>query len=202
MTGGAATPATQFFAKKLLGEDYDGVVTFEAYDPELAKEELAKSSTDLSQTYTITASDEAGAQCAQCIQQDLAAIGINVEVESVDVNTWSSKLMDQTLQMFINALGTDMLATDSFIQLLLGDTSVYYYPISDELKAKIAEMNAIPSVVERHDLVVEILNDMQVECPIVPLYDTVNYDVYTKGIEGYLPSSAGTYVYYLGKLTK
>ena len=202
VTGGAATPATQFFAKKLLGEDYDGVVTFEAYDPELAKEELAKSSTDLSQTYTITASDEAGAQCAQCIQQDLAAIGINVEVESVDVNTWSSKLMDQTLQMFINALGTDMLATDSFIQLLLGDTSVYYYPISDELKAKIAEMNAIPSVVERHDLVVEILNDMQVECPIVPLYDTVNYDVYTKGIEGYLPSSAGTYVYYLGKLTK
>lgn len=202
VTGGAATPATQFFAKKLLGKDYDGVVTFDAYDPELAKEEIAKTETDLSQTFTLTASDEAGAQCAQCIQQDLAAIGINVEVESVDVNTWSSKLMDQTLQMFINALGTDMLAADSFIQLLLGDTSVYYYPISDELKAKIAEMNAIPSVVARHDLVVEILNDMQVECPIVPLYDTVNYDVYTKGIEGYLPSSADTYVYYLGKLTK
>ena len=202
VTGGAATPATQFFAKKLLGEDYDGVVTFEAYDPELAKEELAKSETDLSQTFVITASDEAGAQCAQCIQQDLSAIGINVEVESVDTNTWSSKLMDQTLQMFINALGTDMLAVDSFIQLLFGDTSVYYYPISDEMKAKVAEMNAIPSVVERHDLVVELLNDMQVECPIVPLYDTVNYDVYTAGIEGYLPSSAGTYVYYLGKLTK
>lgn len=202
VTGGAATPATQFFAKKLLGEDYDGVVTFEAYDPDLAKEELAKSETDLSQTFVITASDEAGAQCAQCIQQDLSAIGINVEVESVDTNTWSSKLMDQTLQMFINALGTDMLAVDSFIQLLFGDTSVYYYPISDEMKAKVAEMNAIPSVVERHDLVVELLNDMQVECPIVPLYDTVNYDVYTAGIEGYLPSSAGTYVYYLGKLTK
>ncbi len=202
VTGGAATPATQFFAKKLLGEDYDGVVTFEAYDLDLAKEELAKSETDLSQTFVITASDEAGAQCAQCIQQDLSAIGINVEVESVDTNTWSSKLMDQTLQMFINALGTDMLAVDSFIQLLFGDTSVYYYPISDEMKAKVAEMNAIPSVVERHDLVVELLNDMQVECPIVPLYDTVNYDVYTAGIEGYLPSSAGTYVYYLGKLTK
>lgn len=202
VTGGAATPATQFFAKKLLGEDYDGVVTFEAYDPDLAKEELAKSETDLSQTFVITASDEAGVQCAQCIQQDLSAIGINVEVESVDTNTWSSKLMDQTLQMFINALGTDMLAVDSFIQLLFGDTSVYYYPISDEMKAKVAEMNAIPSVVERHDLVVELLNDMQVECPIVPLYDTVNYDVYTAGIEGYLPSSAGTYVYYLGKLTK
>ncbi len=202
VTGGSAEPAKQFFAKKLLGEEYDGVVTFDAYDPELAKEELAKSTTDLSQTYSITTTDEAGAQCAQCIQQDLAAIGINVEVESVDVNTWSSKLMDQTLQMFINALGTDMLAADSFIQLLLGDTSVYYYPISDELKAKVAEMNSIPSVVDRHDLVVEILNDMQVECPIVPLYDTVSYDVYTAGIEGYLPSSAGTYVYYLGKLTK
>ena len=91
---------------------------------------------------------------------------------------------------------------DVTLALLFGDTSVYYYPISDEMKAKVAEMNAIPSVVERHDLVVELLNDMQVECPIVPLYDTVNYDVYTKGIEGYLPSSAGTYVYYLGKLTK
>ena len=94
VTGGAATPATQFFAKKLLGEDYDGVVTFEAYDPDLAKEELAKSETDLSQTFVITASDEAGAQCAQCIQQDLSAIGINVEVESVDTNTWSSKLIE------------------------------------------------------------------------------------------------------------
>lgn len=202
VTGGAAEPANQFFAKKLLGEDYDGAVTFDGYDVELAKEEIAKTEMDLSQTYTITASDEAGSQVAQCIQQDLAEIGINIEVASVDVNTWSSQLMDQTLQMFINALGTDMLATDSFIQLLFGDTSVYYFPISDEMKAKVAEMNAIPSVVERHDLVVELLNDMQTECPIVPLYDTINYDVYTKGIEGYLPSSAGTYVYYLGKLTK
>lgn len=202
VTGGSAEPAKQFFAKKLLGEDYDGVVTFDGYDVELAKEEIAKTEMDLSQTYTLTATDEAGEQVAQCIQQDLAAIGVNVEVASVDVNTWSSQITDQTLQLFINALGTDMLAADSFIQLLLGDTSVYYFPISDEMKAKVAEMNAIPSVVERHDLVVELLNDMQVECPIVPLYDTISYDVYTKGIEGYLPSSAGTYVYYLGKLTK
>lgn len=202
VTGGDAEPATQFFAKKLLGADYDGAVTFDGYDPELAKEEIAETTMDLSQTFTLTATDEAGAQVAQCIQQDLAAIGVNIEVASVDVNTWSSQLMDQTLQMFINALGTDMLAADSFIQLLMGDTSVYYFPISDEMKAKVAEMNSIPSVVERHDLVVELLNDMQTECPIVPLYDTINYDVYTKGIEGYLPSSAGTYVYYLGKLTK
>ena len=111
-------------------------MTFDGYDVELAKEEIAKTEMDLSQTYTITASDEAGSQVAQCIQQDLAEIGVNVEVASVDVNTWSSQLMDQTLQMFINALGTDMLATDSFIQLLLGDTSVYYFPISDEMKAK------------------------------------------------------------------
>lgn len=202
VTGGDAEPATQFFAKKLLGADYDGAVTFDGYDPDLAAEEIAETTMDLSQTFTLTATDEAGTQVAQCIQQDLAAIGINVEVASVDVNTWSSQLTDQTLQMFINALGTDMLAADSFIQLLLGDTSVYYFPISDEMKAKVAEMNSIPSVVERHDLVVELLNDMQTECPIVPLYDTINYDVYTKGIEGYLPSSAGTYVYYLGKLTK
>ena len=202
VTGGAATPATQFFAKKLLGEDYDGVVTFEAYDPELAKEELAKSSTDLSQTYTITASDEAGAQCAQCIQQAPRRHRHQRRGRERRRQHLVLQAHDEMLQMFINALGTDMLATDSFIQLLLGDTSVYYYPISDELKAKVAEMNAIPSVVERHDLVIEILNDMQTECPIVPLYDTINYDVYTKGIEGYLPSSAGTYVYYLGKLTK
>lgn len=202
VTGGDAEPATQFFAKKLLGADYDGAVTFDGYDPDLAAEEIAETTMDLSQTFTLTATDEAGAQCAQCIQQDLAAIGVNVEVASVDVNTWSSQITDQTLQMFINALGTDMLAADSFIQLLLGDTSVYYFPISDEMKAKVAEMNSIPSVVERHDLVVELLNDMQTECPIVPLYDTISYDVYTKGIEGYLPSSAGTYVYYLGKLTK
>ena len=196
---GEGEPATDMFSKKIMG-DLAGSVEFTGYDPELAQELIAQSETDLSQTFTIYTYD--AADVAQCIQQDLAAIGINVEVESVDVNTWSSKLMDQTLQMFINALGTDMLAADSFIQLLLGDTSVYYYPISDELKAKVAEMNSIPSVVDRHDLVVEILNDMQVECPIVPLYDTVSYDVYTAGIEGYLPSSAGTYVYYLGKLTK
>lgn len=195
---GEGTPAVDMFSKKIMG-DMQGSVEFVGYDVDLAKECIAQTETDLSQTFTITTFD--AADVAQCIQQDLAEIGINVEVAEVDVNTWSQGLTDQTLQMFVTGLGTDMLAVDSFIELLMGDSSIYYYPISEELKNKIREMMAIPSTVDRRDACIEIMGDMAEECPIVPLYDKNYFDVYTKGIGGTLPSSTGTYVYYIGDFT-
>lgn len=195
---GEGEPATDMFSKKIMG-DLAGSVEFTGYDPELAQELIAQSETDLSQTFTIYTYD--AADVAQCIQQDLAKIGINIEVGAVDSNTYSQALIDKTAQMFLGAFGTDMLTPDSFVELFLAEGTFYYFPISDELRQKVADMLAIPSIADRRDLVIEIMGDMVEEAPIVPLYDKNSYDVYTKGLGGVLPSSSGTYVYYVGDFT-
>ena len=195
---GEGEPAQDMFAKKVMG-DLAGCVEFTGYDLDLAKEYIAQTEMDLTQTFTITTPD--AADVAQCIQEDLAQIGITTEVAAVDMNTFSQALIDKTAQMFVSAFGTDMLTPDSFEELFLAEGSFYYFPVSDELRQKVADMLAIPSIADRRELVIEIMEDMVEEAPIVPLYDKNNFDVYTKGLGGVLPSSSATYAYYLGDFT-
>ena len=117
------------------------------------------------------------------------------------MNTFSQALIDKTAQMFVSAFGTDMLTPDSFEELFLAEGSFDHFPVSDELRQKVADMLAIPSIADRRELVIEIMEDMVEEAPIVPLYDKNNFDVYTKGLGGVLPSSSATYAYYLGDFT-
>ena len=197
---GAGEPATDMLSKRTMGE-YAGIVDFVGYDLDLAKQCIAESQTDLSQTFELLTFDSPSV--AQCIQEDLKQIGVNVQISQVDANTFFSALTAGTLQLFIVGLGTDLQTCDAFLKLLFGPASIYKYPISDEFKAQVDVLSQkIDAGEDLTDSIRTICEMMAVECPIVPLYDIDYHDVYRTGIGNVLPSSSATYVYYLGDLTR
>ena len=197
---GAGEPATDMLSKRTMGE-YAGIVDFVGYDLDLAKQCIAESQTDLSQTFELLTFDSPSV--AQCIQEDLKQIGVNVQISQVDANTFFSALTAGTLQLFIVGLGTDLQTCDAFLKLLFGPASIYKYPVSDEFKAQVDVLSQkIDAGEDLTDSIRTICEMMAVECPIVPLYDIDYHDVYRTGIGNVLPSSSATYVYYLGDLTR
>lgn len=67
-----------------------------------------------------------------------------------------------------------------------------------------AAAQAVPTITddgERREAVIDVLNQMAVECPWVPLYDTPMYMVYADRVGNVQGSSAATCVYYFGDMT-
>ena len=93
---------TDYYAQKLMGP-FAGQMEMPGYDPELAAEYLAKSNYDGS-TLEINVTPDM-INIATSIQADLTAIGINTEINNVDTNTWTQKLMDGTVQITLGDMG-------------------------------------------------------------------------------------------------
>ena len=164
VTGGAAEPANQFFAKKLLGEDYDGAVTSMAMTLSLPRKNR-QTEMDLSQTYTITASDEAGSQVAQCIQQDLAELASTSRLRA-----WTAEAPGPASSWTRRSRCSSTPSAPTCSPPTASSSCSWAIPRCttshlrrDEGQGRRDERH--PSVVERHDLVVELLNDMQTEWP-------------------------------------
>lgn len=85
------TPASDFFAKKLLG-DMAGKVPAIQYDPEKAAEYLAQSNYNGEELEINVTS--AYVNIATSIQADLAAIGVNTVINTLDANSWTAKIDD------------------------------------------------------------------------------------------------------------
>ena len=196
---GTGSPSVDMCSKKVMGE-YAGIVDFVGYDLDLARECIAQSKTDLSQTFEIMTFDSANV--AQCIQEDLKKIGVSVEVSTVDANTFFSAVESGSLQMFVVGLGTDMQNVQLMLPLLFGPDSTYSFSVSDDFKAGIARLDeCVAAGGDPHDAIADVCSRMAVECPIVPLYDVNYHDVYRREVGNVSPSSSGTYVYYFGDYT-
>jgi len=199
VTEGVGVVAENMFARKIMGE-YEDKVPFVGYDPELAKECLAKSEFDYSQPLTIEVFSDDAAAAAQCIQQDLAAIGITVEIAQEDLNTWYNNLMDGGMAMGMVEFGTDMVSVEGMITMFDVDGGGFPFNISEEF---VEETKKVYTVAEedRIELVTGLLQRMVDECPLVPLFDTPFYSVRNKRVGNVLDCSPATYVYYFGDMT-
>ncbi len=195
---GNGSPSTNFFAPKVVGV-YTDAVPFTGYDPELAKECLAKSTADLSATYTISVFDDDSAAVAQCIQQDMAALGINMQVEQIDTNTWFDRLMAGTLEFGLTAMATDMVGLEDMISMFDPDAG-YPFPLSDKLLEMVKTAPYIPDDNERYDAMIELINQLLVECQWTPLYDTPMYMAYNSRVTNINDCGAGTCVFYFADM--
>ncbi|MCC8101034.1 MAG: ABC transporter substrate-binding protein [Clostridiales bacterium] len=196
---GNGEASTNMYSAKIMG-DYSDVAPFTGYDLELAQECLAESSFDLSQTITISVFDSDSASVAQCIQADLAIIGISVEVSQTDSNTFFSNLMSGNLEMGVVAMGTDMVVTEDMLSMFDPDAG-YPFNISDELIEMAQTAPYIEDEEEHAAAVIEMLEQLTVECPWVPLYDTPMYMVYSSRVGNVNDCSSATYVFYFGDMT-
>lgn len=196
---GNGTPSTNFFSPKVMG-DYADKAPFVGYDVELAKECLANTTVDLSQTYEIQVFDATSQSVAQCVQSDLAAIGIKVEVSYVDTNVFFDNLYSGNMQMGITAMATNMVSVEDMMTMFDPDAG-YPFNISDELIEKIQTAPYIQDDAEREAAMIDLLNALNEACPWVPLYDSPYYCVYNNRVGNVLDCCCATYAYYFGDMT-
>ena len=196
---GNGAPCQDLFAAKVSGK-YAGAVSFTGYDLDLAKEEIAKSEADLSRVYTIEVYDADSAAAAQCIQADLAVIGIQTEIVEEEVGTWFDNLMAGNMDFSIAAMGTDMVGTEDMLSIY-NPNGGYPLPVSDELVQMVKNAPTIADDDERYAEVVKTIELAVEEAAWVPLFDAPMYYAYNSSVKGTVDVTAATCVMYVGDMS-
>ncbi len=105
-----------------------GIENYE-YNPELAQSMLNSSGIDLTQTFTIMVNEDntERAEMASLMANYLAQIGMNVTVDRVDFNTYTTRLAADDFQMFIGGVEfKDRVELSSFLSTS-GSTNFFNY---------------------------------------------------------------------------
>lgn len=189
---GEATVTNDLIASRTLG-DLSGAVPMPGYDVEKAKEYLAASNYQEGDVLTLTVVNNTAD--AQCIMDDLKAIGIEIEINQMDLNSFYQSITDGNMGMCILANGAENATTAGLLQNF-SSTRAEDFTFSAECDELIARCSTELDPSKREDLYKEILEIQADFCNIAPLYETNGNICYAKGIEGITEfSAAATYLY-------
>lgn len=201
---GKGNVSTNISSERIMS-DYLGTVDLGGYDVSLAKEYLDKSNYDSNKVFKISiTSDEAA--IAQAVQADLKEIGIETEIEQLDINDWATKIMGGEVEITITQDG-GVTGTPESVLNTFDKTHAYfgkYMATTDEYSTLVQQMKAEKDDSVRKEIVKRGLEIQAELTNSVPLYDTMVNFAYNKEITNITPVSAATNVYYVGdfKLTK
>ncbi len=197
---GVGTPAENLFSTRILG-DLAGKVEMETYNEELAKDYLAKSSYNGEPiTFSITPDVVA---MAQSIQADLHKIGIELEIEQLDGNDWTTKLINKEIQMTIGAFGADIQSAED----VLNSFSQYSYTYGDIMGRTEGFNVAYDKVIATEDEatrdghIVECLQELYNGATLVPLFEATATFAYNTSIGNTAAASGATNIFYIGDYT-
>lgn len=159
------------WAEMLMGE-YAGVTTVVPhYDPELAAQYLADSNysgeTININVYSLREQD------AISMQADLAAIGINSQVNIIDTNTWSEMLLNGTIQITIAEMGVAYSSPQEMMGYFVSSGfygSAGLVATDPEVDAAVALLPTLWDPAELHDATVTALNLFTDNCIAYSLY--------------------------------
>lgn len=197
---GVGTPAENLFSTRILG-DLAGKVEMETYNEELAKDYLAKSSYNGEPiTFSITPDVVA---MAQSIQADLHKIGIELEIEQLDGNDWTTKLINSEIQMTIGAFGVDIQSAED----VLNSFSQYSYAYgavmgrTEGFDVAYDKVIATEDEATRDGHIVECLQELYNGATLVPLYEATATFAYNTSIGNTAAASGATNIFYIGDYT-
>ena len=197
---GVGTPAENLFSTRILG-DLAGKVEMETYNEELAKDYLAKSSYNGEPiTFSITPDVVA---MAQSIQADLHKIGIELEIEQLDGNDWTTKLINNEIQMTIGAFGVDIQSAEN----VLNSFSQYSYAYgaimgrTEGFNVAYDKVIATEDEATRDGHIVECLQELYNGATLVPLYEATATFAYNTSIGNTAAASGATNIFYIGDYT-
>ena len=160
---------------------------------EKAKEYLAKSNYQEGGVLTLTVADKPAD--AQCIMEDLKAVGITVEIEQMDMNSFYQASANGNLGMCIMSNGAE-LATTAGLLLNFSSERGEDFVCTPECDELIAQYRAEPDEAKREVLYQQVLELQAEYCNIAPLYEANGNICYRKGIEGITDYSAvASYLY-------
>lgn len=185
-------------AERVMGK-FAGVVDIGGYDESLAKDYLEKSSYDTSKVFKIIITEQEIA-LAQAVQADLKKIGIETEIEQLDINAWSVKLMGGEAEITITQLGGNASSVESLLSTYAKTHPYFgkYMASTNEFEELVLQINNEKNEEKRKELVIEGLQIQNELANVVPLFDTVVNFAHNKQITNISPISADTNIYYLG----
>lgn len=194
---GVGTPAENMFSSRILG-DLAGTVEMNTYDEALAKEYLAKSNYDGKPLqFSITADV---ASMAQSIQADLLKVGIELEIEQLDGNDWTTKLLNSEIELTIGAFGADIQSTEDVLNSFSQYSEAYGGNMGrtkgfDEAYDKVLAENDAEA---RNEHIKVCLNELYEGATVVPLYEATASFAYNKSVENTAAASGATNIFYIG----
>ncbi len=192
---------TDYFAQKLMGP-FAGQMEMPGYDPELAKEYLAKSNYDGS-TLEINVTPDM-VNIATSIQADLSAIGINAQINSVDTNTWSQKLMDGSVQITLSDMGVAYASPEEMMGYFATDGFYYQLGLTTSSEAQDEALAAAANAWTDEERMPYTLAAIEAAIDLAyvyPIYESGMKFVTSPDLEGVEDVWSATYNYYLWKLS-
>ena len=188
------------FAKKLLG-DLAGKLNITGYDEALARDYLAKSNYDGSKL-KLTITPDVAAD-AQSIQADLHKIGIEIEIEQLDGNDWTTKLVNGEIELTLGGFGSEMQSATDLLKSFSVNSN--YYGSNMGRTEKYDEyydlLTQATDEATRNDLIIKCMQEIYEGAGFVPLYDCTASTAFNKAVKGINGTNAATYIFYFGELS-
>lgn len=168
------------------------------YDPELAKEYLAKSSYNGEELVLLSRSDISYADSIMTAMADyLNQIGIKTRVDMVDTATMNTRRTDGDYDIFMVNLATwdGNALTQNLVPRVVQDMHSNGYK-NDELNAKIMEAFGDMNKETRVKTLEEIDNILyELQGPIVPLMQVMRSSCIRKGLTGLIENPLSGYIF-------
>ena len=166
----------------LPGTEYSRPAGESAYDPEGAKELLAQAGYD-GETFTLACTSQR-ASLAALIQQNLADVGIQVEIETVDSATMFAGMSDGTYDLAVASHTPTSLPRWFTGSRFTADNNLFRVPDLSQYTTLLTALEEETNETARIDLVDEWEALLNQEMPFIPLWFSYALHVQSKTVTG------------------
>lgn len=166
----------------LPGTEYSRPAGESAYDPEGAKELLAQAGYD-GETFTLACTSQR-ASLAALIQQNLADVGIQVEIETVDSATMFAGMSDGTYDLAVASHTPTSLPLWFTGSRFTVDNNLFRVPDLSQYTTLLTALEEETNETARIDLVDEWEALLNQEMPFIPLWFSYALHVQSKTVTG------------------
>lgn len=174
------------------------------YDPAKAKELLDQAGVkDLSLTYVVDTGNEVWEQTAVLVQQQLAKVGITVNIQKADPSSTWQMQVDGKYDIAPNYWTNDVIDPDEKASFVLGDDSNMNYMTrykNDHVKQLVAQARVEMDPKKREDMYTEMQKIAKDEVNWIDLYYSPYINVTRKNIDGFYQNPLGRF--FLEDVTK
>jgi peptide/nickel transport system substrate-binding protein len=175
---------------------YDKSLTPTAYNPEKAKELLKVANWDSSKTLTfyVNSGDTTFVNGSNVIKEELRAVGINVDIRTVDLATLMSKAGTQSFDLF--AVQYTYAPVDPYpdVKYLLGGKGSWTNFGSDEVKSALSktQLTSDKSAIKEQYLAIDKIVQQQV--PMINTYVIRSLCAANKNLKNAAPNVYGSFI--------
>ena len=167
------------------------------YDPEKAKRMLADAgASDLTLNYLVNAGDEVDEQIAVLVQQQLAKVGVTVNLQKIDASqTWDMEV-NGDYDVAVNYWTNDIIDPDQKTTFVLGDDANENYMTrykNQHVKELVAQARVELDPAKREAMYVELQKTAKDDVNWIDLYYSPYRNVARKSIQGFYQNPLGRF---------